>query len=86
MLATMNVDQNQVVHTASPSVLPGHDPEDDLLIPSIDGTTNILEAVAKHAPDVQRVVMTSSFAAMIDMHKGLRPGHTYTECKSTPSL
>jgi nucleoside-diphosphate-sugar epimerase len=55
------------------------DPEKDLLIPALEGTKNILQAISAHAPQVKRVVITSSFAAIVDMHQGARPGHTYTE-------
>ena len=56
-----------------------NDNENDLLIPAIKGTTNILEAVKKNAPKVKRVVITSSFASIVNLHEGLRPGYVYTE-------
>lgn len=68
-----------VVHTASPFVLQVEDNERDLLDPAIKGTKEILEAVAKKAPQVKRVVITSSFAAMVDLAQGYRPGYTYSE-------
>jgi nucleoside-diphosphate-sugar epimerase len=55
------------------------DNERDLLRPAIDGTTSVLTSIQKHAPNVKRVVITSSFASIIDMDKGVRPGYTYTE-------
>jgi nucleoside-diphosphate-sugar epimerase len=73
-----------VIHTASPFVLSVADNERDLLTPAIKGTTNILEAIAKNAPGVKRVVLTSSFASIIDLSKGLRPGYTYTEADWNP--
>jgi nucleoside-diphosphate-sugar epimerase len=69
----------QVIHTASPFVMSVEDNERDLLEPAIKGTTNILSSISTHAPNVHRVVITSSFAANIDLHKGLNPGYTYTE-------
>jgi nucleoside-diphosphate-sugar epimerase len=33
---------------------------------------------------VKRIVITSSFAAVIDTSKGLRPGYTYTEADWNP--
>jgi nucleoside-diphosphate-sugar epimerase len=39
----------------------------------------VLEAVKKHSPSVKRVVITSSFASVLDPTKGLRPGYTYSE-------
>jgi len=55
------------------------DNERDLLDPAIKGTTSILTAIHQHNPHVKRVVITSSFAAINDLDKGLRPGYTYTE-------
>ncbi|KAI9733985.1 MAG: hypothetical protein M1834_002642 [Cirrosporium novae-zelandiae] len=68
-----------VIHTASPFVLAVEDNERDLLKPAILGTQNILKSVHAHAPQVRRVVITSSYAALADMSKGAWPGHTYTE-------
>lgn len=67
-----------VIHTASPFVFDVADNERDLLEPAIQGTTGILESVAKHAPQVKRVVVTSSFAAIIDMGKTPEEAATYT--------
>ena len=68
-----------VIHTASPFVIGVEDNERDLLHPAIKGTTEILKAVKANAPQVKRVVITSSFAAIVDWSKGLRPGYTYSE-------
>ncbi|KAI9643147.1 hypothetical protein NHQ30_008883 [Ciborinia camelliae] len=68
-----------VVHSASPFVVHVKDNEQDLLIPAIKGTTNILKAVHKNAPQVKRVIITSSIASIFDMDKGARPGYTYSE-------
>ncbi|KAJ5964241.1 NAD-dependent epimerase/dehydratase [Penicillium vulpinum] len=69
-----------VIHTASPfQVFNVEDNERDLLRPAIDGTINILTSVFTHAPEVKRVVITSSFAAMLDISKGSWPGHVYSE-------
>lgn len=53
-----------VVHTASPFHVNIKDP-DELLQPAIEGTTGILEALKRLAPSVKRVVITSSFAAIL---------------------
>jgi len=73
-----------VIHTASPFVLEVEDNQRDLLDPAIKGTTEILRAVQKNAPQVKRVVITSSFAAIVDPAKGMRPGYTYTEADWNP--
>lgn len=68
-----------VIHTASPFTFAIEDNVRDLLTPAIDGSTAILEAAKRYGPNVRRVVSTSSFAAVVDLTKGLRPGYAYTE-------
>jgi nucleoside-diphosphate-sugar epimerase len=60
------------------------DNERDLLKPAIHGTTEILTAIQKHNPNVKRVVITSSFASIVNMEKGAWPEHTYTEADWNP--
>ncbi|KAI0970723.1 putative NAD dependent epimerase/dehydratase [Xylaria arbuscula] len=57
-----------VQHTASPFHFKFKDPK-ELLDPAINGTTSILEALKKYAPNVKRVIITSSFAAILDASK-----------------
>ena len=52
---------------------------DELLIPALKGTENLLASVAKFAPKVKRVVIISSFAAMVNAGEGDWPGHIYNE-------
>ncbi|PLB53947.1 putative cinnamoyl-CoA reductase [Aspergillus steynii IBT 23096] len=73
-----------VIHTASPFVLDVTNNEKDLLLPAIRGTTNVLDAVGRTGPAVRRVVVTSSFAAVLDLAKGNRPGYRYTEMDWNP--
>jgi nucleoside-diphosphate-sugar epimerase len=47
------------------------------LQPAIRGTLEILESAQK-AGTVARIVITSSFAALQDYAKGVRPGYTYS--------
>lgn len=75
--AVVGVDY--VVHTASPFHFKVTDPVKDLLDPAIKGTNNILEATKKFAPQVKRMVITSSFAAIMNPSKGANAGHTYSE-------
>lgn len=42
------------------------DPVKGLLDPAINGTTGIMKAIVAHAPEVKRMVLTSSFAAMVN--------------------
>lgn len=53
-----------LLHTASPFFYDSTDPETDLVIPAIKGTTNILNAVKKFASQITRIVVTSSDAAI----------------------
>ncbi|KAI5815642.1 hypothetical protein BZA77DRAFT_315615 [Pyronema omphalodes] len=68
-----------VLHTASPFHFNVKDTKKDLLDPAIQGTVGILQAIKKYAPEVKRVVITSSFAAIVDSAKGIATGHCYTE-------
>jgi len=54
-----------IEHTASPFHNSADDPE-ELLGPAIKGTVGILDSVLKNAPQVKRVVITSSCAAVYD--------------------
>ncbi|KAK2737969.1 methylglyoxal reductase (NADPH-dependent) gre2 [Myotisia sp. PD_48] len=58
-----------VIHTASPFHFRAVDIKKDLLDPAVNGTVGILRAVKAKAPSVKRVVITSSFAAIIDINK-----------------
>jgi len=69
-----------VIHTASPFHFNVTDTKKDLLDPAVIGTTGILKAIKKNAPTVKRVVITSSFAAILNGAKGATwPEHTYSE-------
>jgi len=68
-----------VLHTSSPYVFTITDVTKDLLNPAILGTTGILKSIKAHGHKVKRVVITSSFASMIDRSKGNRPGYVYSE-------
>lgn len=68
-----------VLHTASPFHYNVTDTKKDFLDPAIIGTTGILKAIKKSAPSVKRVVITSSFAAIVSPKIGNNPDHTYSE-------
>ncbi|WP_264159656.1 SDR family oxidoreductase [Actinomadura montaniterrae] len=53
-----------VIHTASPLVRSVREPQRDLVDPAVHGTRNVL-GTATEVGEVQRVVLTSSVAAMI---------------------
>jgi len=66
-----------IFHTASPFHFKVTNNETDLLAPAIQGTLSVLSA-AKASPSVKRVVITSSFAAILDY--GNKPEtHAYSE-------
>jgi dihydroflavonol-4-reductase len=58
-----------VFHVASPFTFTATDPARDLLAPAVEGTMNVLEA-CRSAPEVKRVVMTSSIAALVGRPDG----------------
>ncbi|PVH77833.1 NAD(P)-binding protein [Cadophora sp. DSE1049] len=68
-----------VPDTASPFHFNVTDTKKDLLDPAINGTKGVLSAIKKNAPTVKRVVITSSFASIVDAGKGTAPGYTYSE-------
>ncbi|OAL49492.1 NAD(P)-binding protein [Pyrenochaeta sp. DS3sAY3a] len=68
-----------VLHTASPFHFNVTDVQKDLIDPAVIGTTGILKSIKKSAPTVKHVVITSSFAAIVNGSKGFWPGHTYSE-------
>ena len=69
-----------VAHTASPFHFNAGgekgDPDEILIKPAVNGTTNILKAAKSHGKDVKRVVITSSFAAVVNNRQA---GHKFTE-------
>ncbi len=75
------VDCNFVLHTASPYVLDVKDPQTDLFDPAVLGTGAVLRA-AMEVPTVQRVVVTSSFAALVDSPNGTLTEESWNEGSS----
>lgn len=69
-----------VYHTASPFTSNFKDPQKELIDPAVKGTANVLEQANK-TPDVQRVVVTSSCAAIYTDAKdsAKAPGGVLTE-------
>ncbi|KAG9118550.1 methylglyoxal reductase (NADPH-dependent) gre2, partial [Ceratobasidium sp. 392] len=57
-----------IAHTASPFHFQADDPQ-TLIEPAVKGTVGILKSIEKHAPGIQRVVVTSSAAAIADTSK-----------------
>ncbi|KAG0655954.1 methylglyoxal reductase (NADPH-dependent) gre2 [Maudiozyma exigua] len=69
-----------VLHTASPFTFDVTDFEKDLLIPARNGTLGILRSIKKFSSStVERFVITSSFAAMFDLHNLDNDNITFNE-------
>jgi nucleoside-diphosphate-sugar epimerase len=73
-----------ILHTASPFHFNVTNPQKQLMEPAIQGTVGILQAAKKYAPSVKRIVITSSFASVLDATQGNSPGKTYTEADWNP--
>ncbi|OCF75587.1 hypothetical protein I204_04444 [Kwoniella mangroviensis CBS 8886] len=54
-----------VAHTASPVTFAAKRPE-DLFVPSVNGTVNVLKSIKKNNPDIGRIVYTSSSGTVND--------------------
>ncbi|KAK1624387.1 NAD dependent epimerase/dehydratase [Colletotrichum phormii] len=70
-------DVDAVVHVASPFTYDTMNNEKELIIPAINGVRSILEAAATN-PKITRVVITSSFASVLDVNRKAPPYFTYT--------
>ncbi|KAL7663954.1 NAD-dependent epimerase/dehydratase domain-containing protein [[Candida] zeylanoides] len=68
-----------VLHTASPFHFKTTDPERDLLVPAVEGTKNALSAIQQYAPQVTKVVITSSYAAIAPASVAADPNFVVTE-------
>lgn len=56
----------------------------ELVDPALIGTTGILKGIARSAPTVRRVVVTSSFAALMDEAHMEDPNTTFSEASWNP--
>lgn len=72
-------DVTVFLHTASPFHFNTDNVEKDLYQPAEEGTNNALKAIEKYGPQVKHVVITSSFAAVMDAKREKDPSLTYTE-------
>lgn len=73
-----NIDT--VVHCASPLPTKGTDYEKTHIIPAVNGTKNLLEAIKTYGPQtVSKVVITSSVVAVINPEKRSDPDYVYSE-------
>ncbi|CAH2354476.1 putative NADPH-dependent methylglyoxal reductase Grp2p [[Candida] railenensis] len=54
------------LHTASPVTAQAEDNEKDIILPAINGTVNVLKAIKSSAPQVKKVIITSSGVTQLD--------------------
>ncbi|KAH8100875.1 3-beta hydroxysteroid dehydrogenase/isomerase family protein [Cristinia sonorae] len=66
-----------IIHCAAPVADKFEDGEKDVMIPAIEGTKAMFNAAAQE-PKVKRLVMTSSFATVLDASRGWQADWTYT--------
>ena len=74
-----NPDFTYVLHTASPFTYKVTSVERDLLRPAIEGTLSILKSTKAYGLNVKKVVVTSSFAAILRLEPIEDPNFVYTE-------
>jgi nucleoside-diphosphate-sugar epimerase len=75
-----------VIHSASPFNYRLNTKNAEFLEPAVKGTTGILQSIKAHGPNVKRVVLTGSMAAIIDFTapKWTHPPKVYTEADWNP--
>jgi nucleoside-diphosphate-sugar epimerase len=73
-----------VIHTASPLFFTFTDAQKEIITPALNGTRGILEAVKRFAPSVKRVVITSSFAAILSEEHFTDPNAVFSESTWNP--
>ncbi|KAJ8449456.1 hypothetical protein Cgig2_002253 [Carnegiea gigantea] len=61
-----------VFHIASPVIIDSPNPQEDIINPAVKGTLNVLSSCAK-VPTIKRVVLSSSFAAVVHNGRPLSP-------------
>ncbi|KKY13203.1 putative 3-beta hydroxysteroid dehydrogenase isomerase family protein [Diplodia seriata] len=76
-------DVDAIIHVASPFNYNVTNNEQELVLPAINGVRAILSAAAKN-PKVQRIVLTSSFAAVVDIARAAGPDFTYNSTHWNP--
>ncbi|EED17940.1 3-beta hydroxysteroid dehydrogenase/isomerase family protein [Talaromyces stipitatus ATCC 10500] len=76
-------DVDGIIHTASPFTYDTTDNENELIIPAINGVRAVFEAASTN-PKIRRIVLTSSFASVLDAHRKAPPYFTYTGADWNP--
>ncbi|KAK2776618.1 hypothetical protein FQN53_002561 [Emmonsiellopsis sp. PD_33] len=73
-----------VIHVASPFTYNTTNNEKDLILPAINGVKSILTASALPHSTITRIVLTSSFASVLDASQSPPPTFTYTDAHWNP--
>ncbi|KAL4871197.1 hypothetical protein BDV12DRAFT_206792 [Aspergillus spectabilis] len=74
-----------IIHTASPFTYNTNNNEKELLLPAINGVKAVFSAAhAQSTPSISRIVLTSSFASVIDINRTAPPYFTYTSADWNP--
>lgn len=73
-----------IIHVASPFHFKPTDNERDILRPAVVGTKNILESALAYG-SIERFVLTSSYAAIMDYAKGYNVGAIYNDETWSPA-
>ncbi|KKY27062.1 putative 3-beta hydroxysteroid dehydrogenase isomerase family protein [Phaeomoniella chlamydospora] len=76
-------DVDGIIHVASPFSYAIKDNEKELVLPAIQGVKSILQAAATN-PNIKRVIITSSFASVLDIGRKSPPRFTYTALDWNP--
>nr|XP_036577261.1 ketoreductase [Colletotrichum truncatum]KAF6784200.1 ketoreductase [Colletotrichum truncatum] len=74
-----------VIHAASPFHFNSSDPQKEVIEPALGGTLLLLGSAKEFGKDVQRVVITSSFAAILDNARMDDPNTIFTEWSLNPA-
>ncbi|QEU60773.1 hypothetical protein KDRO_D04680 [Kluyveromyces lactis] len=82
-----HTDLKYVLHTASPfSFGLTKSNEENYLIPATHGTKSVLESIQKYGKNVEHVVVTSSFAAIVHRHRSGDPTFINDETTWNPVI
>ncbi|KAF7975457.1 hypothetical protein HWV62_9473 [Athelia sp. TMB] len=78
-------DVTYILHAASPYTYAFTNGEEALLKPAINGTLNVMRAAHAAGPTLKKVVITSSFAAMVNIPEGgIWRAYEYSEADWNP--
>ena len=78
-------DVTYILHAASPFTYAFTNGEEGLLKPAINGTLNVMRAAHAAGPAIKKVVIRSSFAAMVNIPKGgIWRAYEYSEADWNP--